>query len=290
MEMNKAIIPFLKLNSRRNKGLSKILIYVILIILALLYFFPFIWMISTSLKITEEIYQYPPTVIPKKITFENYRVAVTRMPFLRYFTNTVVISVLCAIGNFISGSMVAFSMSKIGWKGSRYLFPIIVGTMMIPHQVTMIPLYIVFSKLKMVGSIVPLVLPAFLGTAYYIFLLRQFFKTLPDSLVESATIDGASYAMIFTKIVLPLCKPALTSVVILSFLASWSDFLRPMLYLTNQNQYTLSLGLQAFMLEHFVEWGPMMAAALIFTLPIIIIFFFAQSYFIEGITVTGIKG
>ena len=154
----------------------------------------------------------------------------------------------------------------------------------------MIPLYILFTKMNLVGTMVPLILPTFFGGAYYIFLLRQFFRTIPDSLIESATIDGAKDITIFTKVILPLCKPAVTSVAIFTFLANWSDFLGPLLYLNKQDQYTLSLGLQAFMQTHFVEWGPLMAASLVFTVPIIILFFFAQSYFIEGITVTGIKG
>ncbi len=287
MEMNNVSIHS---NLKTKKVMAKIIIYVLLIVLSCIFLLPFAWMLLTSFKSFQEIYQYPPTILPSEAVFDNYYLAVTKMPFLRYLSNTVVITVLSVVGTVISSSMVAYSMSKIKWKGSRYLFPLIIGTMMIPTQVTMIPLYLVFSKLNMVGTIVPLVLPKFLGDAYYIFLLRQFFKTIPDSLVESATIDGAKDFTIFTKIILPLCKPAMTSVAIFTFLYTWSDFMGPLLYLNKDEQYTLSLGLQAFMQSHFVEWGPMMAASAIFTVPIIIIFFFAQSYFIEGITVTGIKG
>jgi multiple sugar transport system permease protein len=247
-------------------------------------------MLLTSIKTLKEIYQFPPAILPKKLYLSNYVLAVTKMPFLRYSFNTIAITVLTVAGTVISSSLVAYSMSKIKWKGSKYLFPIIVGTMMIPYQVTMIPLYIIFTKMSLVGTMIPVVLPAWFGSAYYIFLLRQFFKTIPDSYIESARIDGAKDLTIFTKIMLPLCKPAITSVAIFTFLASWSDFMGPLLYLNKQEQYTLSLGLQAFMQTHYVEWGPLMAASAIFTVPIIIIFFFAQSYFIEGITVTGIKG
>ncbi len=277
-------------NTKIKKNISRAIVYVITAVLSLIFLVPFLWMLFTSFKSFEEIYRYPPTILPEKFYFNNYFLAVTKMPFLRYLLNTVVITVLCVIGTVTSSSMVAYSMSKIKWKGSKYLFPLIIGTMMIPSQVTMIPLYLVFTKLNMVGTITPLVLPAFLGSAYYIFLLRQFFKTIPDSLVESATIDGAKDFTIFLKIIIPLCKPAITSVAIFTFLNSWSDFLGPLLYLNKDEQYTLSLGLQAFMQTHFVEWGPMMAASAIFTVPIIILFFFAQSYFIEGITITGIKG
>jgi ABC-type sugar transport system, permease component len=275
---------------KRRKRFSKSLVYFIVIVLSVIFLIPFLWMLVTSFKSFQEIYQNPPTFFPHTLYLGNYVSAVTKMPFLRYFFNTFLISALCVIGTVISSSMVAYSMSKVKWKGSRYLFPVIVGTMMIPTQVTMIPLYIVFTRLNFVGTIIPLVLPTFFGGAYYIFLLRQFFKTLPDALIESATIDGAKDFTIFSRIILPLCKPAITSVAIFTFLANWSDFLGPLLYLNKDEEYTLSLGLQAFMQVHFVEWGPLMAASAIFTVPIIILFFFAQSYFIEGITITGIKG
>lgn len=275
---------------KKRKVVSRVIVYVLMFVCSAIFLIPFLWMLFTSLKSFQEIYQNPPTIWPNKIYFGNYVTAVTKMPFIRYFMNTFVISALCVIGMTISSSMVAYSMSKLKWKGQKYLFPIIVATMMIPYQVTMIPLYIIYTKMHFIGTIIPLVLPAFFGGAYYIFLLRQFFRTIPDALIESATIDGAKDFTIFTKIMLPLCKPAITSVAIFTFLANWSDFLGPLLYLTNDEQFTLSLGLQAFMQTHYVEWGPLMAASAIFTVPIIILFFFAQSYFIEGITVTGIKG
>ena len=275
---------------KRSRTITKIIVYILIAALAILFFYPFLWMLFTSLKTTKEIYQVPATTFPHQLTFANYAAAVTKMPFLRYTVNTVVITVLSVVGMVISSSMVAYSVSKIKWKGGKIIFPIIIGTMMIPYQVTMIPLYMIFTKLNLVGTIVPLVLPCFFGGAYYIFLLRQFFKTIPNSLLEAAKIDGAGEGTIFVKIMLPLCKPALTSVAIFTFLATWSDFLGPLLYLNKEESYTLSLGLQAFMQTHYVEWGPLMAASAIFTVPIVILFFFAQSYFIEGITVTGMKG
>ena len=274
---------------KHSRIVAKAIVYILIIALAIVFFYPFLWMIFTSLKTTKEIYQVPATMFPHHITFDNYMAAVTKMPFLRYTLNTVVITILSVIGMVVSSSMVAYSVSKINWKGSKIIFPIIIGTMMIPYQVTMIPLYMIYTKLNLVGTFVPLVLPCFFGGAYYIFLLRQFFKTIPNSLLEAAKIDGAGEGTIFVKIMLPLCKPALTSVAIFTFLATWSDFLGPLLYLNKEESYTLSLGLQAFMQTHYVEWGPLMAASAIFTVPIVILFFFAQSYFIEGITVTGMK-
>lgn len=283
----------LKRRQRSRKKIdryTKLLAYILVIVLSCVFILPFLWMMLTSLKSMEEIYKSPPTILPSSIFWENYVMAVTKMPFVRYFINTVVITVLTVFGTVVSSSLVAYSMAKIKWNGAKYLFPFIVGTMMIPSQVTMIPLYIVFSRMELVGTIAPLVLPAFLGNAYYIFLLRQFFKTIPDSYIESATIDGATHLTIFFRIMLPLCKPAIVSVAIFTFLSAWSDFFNPMLYLNDADKYTISLGLQAFMQTHFVEWGPLMAASAIFTVPIIILFFFAQRYFIEGITVTGLKG
>lgn len=273
-----------------RKKTAKVVTYLLLFFLSIVFIIPFLWLIGTSIKSPAEIYQEYTSLFPSKPTLENYVTAVTKMPFLRYTLNTLVITVLSVIGQVTSSSMVAFSIAKIKWKGSRIIFPIIVGTMMIPYQVTMIPIYLIYTKLHLVGTIVPLVLPTFFGGAYYIFLLRQFFKTIPNSLVESAIIDGATPFKVYFRIILPLCKPALTSVAIFTFLDAWSDFLGPLLYLTQAEQYTISLGLQAFMQSHIVQWGPLMAASALFTVPIIVLFFFAQSYFIEGITVTGIKG
>lgn len=276
---------------QQQRLIGKVILYAVLLLLSVVFIAPFIWMIITSLKTQQEIYRFPPTLIPRELCLENYKLAVTEMPFMRYFMNTAIITILVMVGIASSSSIVAYSMSKINWRGKKYIFPVIIGTMMIPSQVTMIPMYILYTRLHMVGTILPLTLPYFFGGgAYYIFLLRQFFNTIPNSLLESARIDGAGHFTIFSKIMLPLCKPALTSVAIFAFMFTWSDFMGPLLYLNKQTQYTLSLGLQAFMGVHFVEWGPMMAASLIFTVPVVVLFFFAQKYFIEGITVTGIKG
>lgn len=276
--------------NRRRSISGRVLVYLLIIAFSAVFIAPFLWMLLTSLKTQEEIYAFPPRFFPNAVTFTNYYLAVTKMPYLRYTINTIVISVLTVVGMVMSSSMVAYSVSKIRWRGAGFIFILIMGTMMIPMQVTMIPLYMVFTKMGLVGTIVPLVLPAFTGGAYYIFLLRQFFKTIPDSLIESATIDGAGEVRIFLRIMLPLCRPALSSVAIFTFLFAWSDFLGPLLYLNRAAAYTLSLGLQAFMQTHYVEWGPLMAASAIFTVPTVVLFFFAQRFFIEGITVTGIKG
>lgn len=274
--------------ARWRRRTFSVLIHILVIACSALFLVPFAWMILTSLKSLEDVYQR--TVLPPSLHFENYALAVTQIPFITYALNTIIITASCVAGTVISSAMVAYSMAKIRWKGSRYLFPIIVATMMIPFQVTLIPLYLIWTKLGLVGTFAPLIVPAFFGAPYYIFLLRQFFKTIPNSLLEAATIDGAGETRIFLQIMIPLCKPALASVAIFTFLATWSDFMGPMLYLNKQATYTLSIGLQAFLQQHYVQWGILMAASAIFIIPIIILFFFAQKYFIEGITVTGMKG
>ena len=286
--VNNASLARANKNIRRRKLCGKAVTVFLLVALSVVFLVPFAWMLLTSLKSMEEVYQR--TIFPTKLHFDNYILAVTQIPFLRYAWNTIVITALCVVGTVISSAMVAYSMSKVRWNGKKYLFPIIVATMMIPYQVTLIPLYMIWNKLGLIGSIAPLVVPAFFGGAYYIFLLRQFFKSIPDSLLEAAEIDGAGEVRIFAQIMLPLCKPAMASVAIFTFINTWSDFMGPMLYLNRQESYTLSIGLQAFLQQHYVQWGILMAASAIFTLPMLVLFFFAQKYFIEGITVTGVKG
>ncbi len=270
--------------------LGRSVTYLVIIAASLLYMVPFLWMVSTSLKSTAQVFQNPPTWIPRPLTWENYQLAVERIPYLRYTVNTLVISVSSVVGIVIASSMVAYSLSKIRWKGAGFVFGLVLATMMIPYQVTMIPTYMIWLKLGLTGTYWPLILPCFFGGSYYVFLLRQFFMTIPDSLVDAATIDGAGYVRTFTSVLIPLVRPAMTSVGIFAFLAAWSDFLGPLLYINRQQDYTLSLGLQGYISQHYVEWNLLMAAATIFTVPIIIIFFFAQKQFIEGITVTGLKG
>jgi multiple sugar transport system permease protein len=261
-----------------------------LAVIGLAFAAPFLWILSTSFKATDEVFKFPPTLFPQKIIWDNYVTACTLVPFFRYLFNTGLITVLSIIGQLFAAPMVAYSISLIDWKGKNIIFPLVLATMMIPIQVTMIPVYMIFHKLHLTGSIWPLIIPTFTGAPLYIFLLRQFFMTLPKSLLSAAEIDGASALRIYLQIVLPLCKPALVAVGIFTFLYTWSDFLSPLLYLDKVETYTLSLGLNAFMREHYVEWGPLMAACAMFTVPVVIIFFFAQKQFIEGITLTGIKG
>lgn len=277
-------------NSQRKKSLLKILSYFTVIVLSLIFILPFGWLLSTSLKSLNEIFLMPPTIIPNNIRWDNYAEVFRKIPFLRYTFNTALITVMSMAGQLFAAPLVAYSVSLINWWGKKIVFVLVLATMMIPVQVTMIPVYLTFQKLGLVGTYWPLIIPTFTGAPLYIFLLRQFFLSIPESLIMAARIDGASEVRIYYQIVLPLCKPALATVGVFTLLYTWSDFLSPLIYINRSEMYTLSLGLQAFLAEHYIEWPLLMAASAMFTIPIVIIFFFAQKQFIEGITLTGLKG
>ncbi|MCR2822910.1 carbohydrate ABC transporter permease [Lederbergia panacisoli] len=272
-----------------RKRIKYSLAHLILIIASIFFIIPFIWLVSTSLKPITQIYTFPPEWIPSPFRFKNYIEAMSYIPFFTYLKNTVVITIFSTIGIIISCPLVAYSFAKLRWKGRNAFFIITIAVMMIPGQVTMIPLFLLFNKMGWVGTPLPLIIPAFFGAPFYIFLLRQFFLGLPDTLRDSAKIDGASELRIYLQIMLPLARPALLAVGLFQFMGSWTDFLGPLLYLTDETQYTLSLGLQQFQNQMGTEWGMMMAVSTMMTLPIIIMFFFMQKTFIQGITFSGIK-
>jgi multiple sugar transport system permease protein len=269
---------------------GQILTHVVLLPAAFVFLLPFLWMLSTSLKTDAQLYTYPPVWIPNPVKWSNYSETVVYIPFFLYLRNTLIISVSSTIGAVMSCSLVAYSLSRINWPGRQFLLILTIATLMLPFQVTLVPLFIVFKKIGWVGDFRPLILPAFFGNAYYIFLLRQFFMTIPMELSDAARIDGASERRIFWSIILPLVKPALATVVIFEFIRQWRDFLYPVIYLSDQNLYTLSLGLQKYSSEYGREWGLLMAASVLITMPIILLFFFTQKTFVQGITLTGIKG
>lgn len=275
--------------SRLKLG-SRLSAQAVLILLGFAFLAPFIWMLLTSLKSLDEISTFPPTIWPNIMKWSNYEEVFEVIPFTKYFMNTLLITMASVVGQLVSAPLVAYSITKIDWSGRKWIFPIVIATMLLPFQVTMIPIYIIFQKLGLTGSYWPLIIPTFTGAPLYIFLLRQFFMSIPDSIIQAARIDGASESRIYVTMILPLCRPALAAVAIFTFLYTWSDFMGPLLYLNNADKYTLTLGLQAFLAEHYTEWGLLMAASALFTLPLIIMFFFAQKQFIEGITLTGIKG
>jgi multiple sugar transport system permease protein len=276
----------------QGKVIWKVVLYVALVVLSLTFLMPALWMISTSLKDTAQTYVVPPIWIPWPMRFANYPEALTAQPFGLFFRNTVFYAVGSAIGAVLSASLVAYGFSRIRWPGREIVFFIALSTMMIPFQVRMVPLYITFRNLHWLNTFAPLIVPPFFGDVYYIFLLRQFFLSVPQELSEAARIDGASELGIFWRIVLPLARPAIAVVALFQFMGAWNDFLGPLIFLNNPDLFPISLGLNRF-LGQFVEklaWPYLMAASTVTILPIVILFFFTQRTFIEGIAISGIKG
>lgn len=267
-----------------------ILIYISLTAFGLFFFLPLYWVIISSLKTQREVLVLPPTWFPSQIIWSNYPEALTYVPFLLYLKNTIYYCGLCIIGAVLSNSLIAYSLSRIRWKGREFLFILILSTMMISFHATMIPLFILFKHMGWTNTYKPLIIPAFFGSPFYIFLLRQFFRTIPMELSDAAKVDGATELTIYLRIILPLVKPALTTVALFEFLARWNDFMGPLIYLRNENLFPIALGLRRFLTLYQVKWPLLMAASSIVTIPIVILFFFTQRTFIEGIAITGIKG
>lgn len=270
---------------------QRVLAHAVLLGLSAIFIIPFFWMVTTSIKTNSQLIAFPIEWIPNPATLEHYRYGLTFVPFDRYIINTLIVAGFAVVGTVISCSMVAYSLARINWPGRNILFVILLATLMIPFPVTMVPLFIMFSKLGWVNTFLPLTVPAFFGNAFFIFLLRQFFMTIPRELSDAARVDGASELRIFLGIILPLSRPALATVALFQFIHNWSDFLGPLIYLGGASEkFTVSLGLSTFQGEYSTEYGALMAASSVMLLPIVILFFFAQRTFIQGITLTGIKG
>ncbi len=280
--------------TRRRRALAQrarsMLYHATLISICAIVLLPLVWMLSSSLKSDNEIFIYPPHLIPAHPKWQNYVAAMQYIDFWRYFGNTMIVAGFSVAGTIFSCTLTAYSFARLQWKGRNVVFALCMATLMLPFQVTMIPLYIIFRHLGWIGTYLPLIVPAYFGNALYIFLLRQFLLTIPPELSEAASIDGAGAFGTFWRIVLPLIKPALAAVTLFSFLDSWQDFLGPLIYLDNQAMFTLSLGLQGYFSLHQTAWAYLLCASVIFTLPAILIFLFAQKTFIQGITLTGVKG
>jgi multiple sugar transport system permease protein len=270
--------------------LSRVLGHLLALIVAILFLLPLLWMISSSLKPEYQVLEFPPRWLPDPVRWANYPEALTYVPFGRYTLNTLFVAVMVIIGHTLSCSVVAYAFARLQAPGKNALFVILLATMMLPYPVTMIPVYIGFNSLGWVNSFLPLIVPAFFGSPFYIFLLRQFFLTLPPELEDAARVDGASTLQTLWHIILPLSRPALATVAVFSFQAAWNDFLPPLIYLHDQSKYTVSLGLNFFRSSYDVRWAYLMAASLVTMLPVIIVFFLAQRQFLRGITVSGIKG
>lgn len=265
-------------------------IYLILLLGAMLIFFPFAWTISTSLKTEQQTLEYPPTWIPDPVQVENYPDALTARPFDRYYLNTALITVFSVIGQVLSSAVVAYGFARFRFPGRNVLFLIVLSTLMIPFHMLIIPRFILFKYLGWLDTFLPLIIPNFFGGAFSIFLLRQYFLTIPLDLDEAAKMDGANSFQRFIRIILPLARPALGAVAVFEFMSSWNDFLSPLIYLSSERNYTVSLGLAAFRNDYFTAWHLYMAAAAVAMLAPLAVFFIAQKYFISGVALTGSGG
>lgn len=268
---------------------------IVLAIGALVVLAPIAWMLSTSLKDKIEVFLFPPTWIPHPILWSNYQEALFgTVPFDLFYRNTVLYVTLALVGEVLSCSMVAYGFARLRAPGRHLLFLLMLSTMMVPSQVTMIPQYILFRSFGWLNSYLPLIVPTYFGSAFSIFLLRQFFLGIPRDYDDAARIDGASRLQILLRVILPLAKPALVTVAIFSFMSRWNDFLGPLIYLNNSADYPVSIGLQYFQQmgpgAGITPWNLLMAATLVATLPPVFVFFFLQRYFIQGVVVSGIKG
>ncbi len=274
---------------RVSKAIKKILFALLVTILCIIFVTPFIVMISTSLRTNSDAFTMPVSLFPRVWTLENFPAAMKVIPYWRYMGNTVFITCLSVIGNVTTTPLVAYSLSKIKWRGVSIISGLLMATMMIPYSVTMIPLYRIYAKLHLTNTYIPLILPTFFGNSYFIIIVRQFIGGLPDSLLEAAKIDGANEVQRYAAIVLPLCKQALTTVAIYAFMNAWSDYLAPMIYISKTEKLTLSLGLQQFMGEYSTDWARLMAAAVFFVVPVVIFYIIFQRNFVQGISASGLK-
>jgi len=291
MEITRETTRVVRKKSYKKKNkIKRFLTYATLIGLSLLFLFPFAWMVFTALKPENEVITFPPTLLPIEWDWLNFTEVFEIVPFGTFYKNSLIVAGLGTLGTVFSSALVAYGFARIKGKGRNFWFALLMATLMLPPQVTMIPVYIIWSKLGLVDTLVPLILPAFLGNSYYIFLLRQFFRQIPREVEESAYLDGANTFQIFWDLILPMSKSSIITVTILSFMGFWNDFLNPLIYLHSTENFTLAVGIMQFQGALTVYWGPMMAASLMMILPLIVIFFTGQKYFVEGVATEGLKG
>jgi len=276
--------------ARTLRLVGRIALYVVMIALAVMFLVPLAWVASTSLKTSAEVFVQPVQWVPKIPRWDNYIEVFRRLPFHRFVINSLFVTTMGTIGSVLSSLLVAFGLAKIRWPGRDVLFAMLVATMMLPGVVTMIPVFIIFKYLKLVGTFYPLWAPSWFGGAFYIFLMRQYMLTLPNELNEAAKIDGANNFIILWRVVAPLCGPAIASVAIFSFLGHYNDFMGPLIYISDNMMYTLPMGLLWFQGRFGQFWHLVMAASMISVAPVIVLFFAAQRYFIEGVQFSGLAG
>lgn len=273
-----------------QKIIANTVLYALLLLGAVVFALPFLWMLRTALMEPAQVQKVPLIWIPYPIKWSNFAEALSFMNFWQLLRNTITISGLAIIGQVLSCSIVAFGFARLQFPGREFLFMLLLSTMMLPMMVTEIPRFILFRHFGWIDTFYPLVVPAFFGAPFFVFLLRQFFKTIPMSLDEAARIDGCSSFRLYAQIMLPLSKPVLATVVIFSFIWSWNDFWGPLVYLRSADMKTLSLGLQVFQGVYQTDYHYLMAASLVVLLPILVTYVVAQRYFVQGIVLSGMKG
>ena len=264
--------------------------YLPLAIFVVLLLFPFYWMVATSFKTEARVFAFPPEWVPNPPILDNYRYIFAELPFTRYVLNSLKVSLLWTLGVVLSSSLAAYAFARVRFRGRDTLFMITLAALMIPGQITMIPLYVVMARIGWVDPQLPLIVPAYFGSAFGIFLLRQYFLTIPQELNDAAKIDGCSHFGIYWRIMMPLSKAVLATLALLAFMGSWNDLLGPIIYLYREQLFTLPLALTRFRSQYFTQWANMMAGATVSLVPILVIFLFTQQYFVRGVVLSGLKG
>lgn len=279
------------MNFKGKRTTGNAVIYAILAVAMLTTITPFYWMLNTSFKTPEEVFEWPPSTLPDwPLNLDNYERVFDLMPVMNATFNSLKISTLATLGTLFTCSLAAYAFAKLKFRGKHGLFMTFLATIMIPGQVTLIPLYIVFSEIHWIDTHLPLMVPSILLNAYGVFLLRQFMLGIPDAYIDAAKIDGANHFQIYFRIILPLCKPALITLGLFSFIGNWNNFLGPLIFLTTDKKFTLPLIVNSFRTVYNVEWGLLMAASCIAIVPCLILYLIAQRYFIEGVSLAGLKG
>jgi len=284
-------VPFYQ-STRFNRIVKKTIVYTLLLFLSFLFLFPFFWMLDSALKTNAQIFVWPPKWIPDPIAWENFKKAFSnpQLPFAIFIKNTLFLEVMIITGRLLSCIVVAYGFARLNAPGKNFWFGVLLATFMLPGAVIMIPKYILFNKLGWVNSYLPLIVPAWFGESFAIFLMRQFFMTIPRELEEAAVMDGANTFDILRLVIVPLSTPVIAVITVLSFKDIWNDFFTPLLYLNSSDKYTVAIGLAYFNGQFKVDMGPLMAASVVLILPLIVVFFIAQKAFVEGVNLTGLAG
>ena len=277
--------------SAQRKLLKQFVFIFILIVISLVFLVPLYWMVITALKTPGDILRYPPSLWPNPVTFDNFPRAFDALPFDRFYFNSFVIVIISTIGTVLSSSLIGYGFARYRVPGSNILFGVLLATLALPDEIFTIPIFLLFKQLGWLNTILPLVVPAYFGNAFYIFLFRQYMRGIPRELTDAAVIDGANSLGVFWYVIVPLSLPVFATVTVFNVLAKWNDFFTPLIYLQKIDQMTVAVGLSYFKGQQIVtDWGALMAASLVSLIPVLIIFVIAQRYLVEGIATTGLKG